>query len=182
MSVRRSVGPSVRRSICLSVRLSVPRYFQTTKNVISHVPMTTKFDKDQERVEDNSKMTSECWSVGPSVCLYIWCEKERKKVRKKMYNKWRWSSRILWTPQFLFQFLLGFRPISGAFPAFLLSQIFSFPTETFILFLPAHFQWFTGAVPQFVAVFQEHKLILFLKRIHEALGCVGDEHDLEWTT
>ena len=42
--------------------------------------------------------------------------------------------------------------------------------------------WFTGLVHQFVAVFQEHKLILFLKRIDEVLGCVGGEHDLEWTT
>ena len=39
---------------CPSVRPLVPRYFQTTKNVISYAPMTMKFDMDQETVKDNS--------------------------------------------------------------------------------------------------------------------------------
>ena len=63
-----------------------------------------------------------------------------------------------------------FRPLSGAFPAFLFSQIFSFPTETVISLFPEHFEWFTGTVTPFVAVLQEHKLILALKIIDEALG------------
>ena len=67
----------------MSVRPSVPRYFQTTKNAISCVPMTTKFDKDQERVDDNSKMSSECQSVGLSVLPTRKRKKERKKERKK---------------------------------------------------------------------------------------------------
>ena len=62
------------------------------------------------------------------------------------------------------------RPISGTFPAFLFSQIFSVPTETLISLFPEHFKWFTGAVTPFVAVLQEHKLILALKIIDEALG------------
>ena len=80
-----------------------------------------------------------------------------------------------------FPIFVGFRPISGAFPAFPFSQIFNFPTETLISFFPEHFKWFTGAVPQFVAVLQEHKLILFLKKMDEAFGRGGGEHDVERT-
>ena len=63
-----------------------------------------------------------------------------------------------------------FRPISGAFPAFHLSRIFSFPTDTLILFFPEHFKWLTGTIPQFIAVLQKHKLDLVLKMIDESLG------------
>merc|ERR1719259_1054259 len=66
-SVGPSVGPSVRPSVGPSVRPSVPCYFRTTKNVLSDVPMTTKFDIHQETVKDNSKVTSKCRSVGLSV-------------------------------------------------------------------------------------------------------------------
>ena len=63
-----------------------------------------------------------------------------------------------------------FRPISGAFPAFHLSRIFTFPTDTLILFFPEHFKWLTGTIPQFIAVLQKHKLNLVLKMIDESLG------------
>ena len=93
ISIRGCVRPSVRRSVCRSVHRSVPCYFRMTKNVLSDVPMMTKFDMDQETVKDNSKMTSKCRSVGLSV---HWRQK-----RKKMINKWRRNSRILRTPWFL---------------------------------------------------------------------------------
>ena len=48
-----SVGPSVRPSVRPSVGLYVPCYFRTAKNIISYVPMTTKFDMDQESVKDS---------------------------------------------------------------------------------------------------------------------------------
>ena len=72
-----------------------------------------------------------------------------------------------WVFFFIFE---DFRPISGSFPAFYLSRIFSFLTDTFISFFPEHFEWLTGAVPQFVAVLQKHKLNLVLKSIDNALG------------
>ena len=49
---------SIRGRVRPSVRPSVPCYFRTTKNVISCVPMMTKFNMDQEKVKDNSKMPS----------------------------------------------------------------------------------------------------------------------------
>ena len=39
-----------------------------------------------------------------------------------------------------------------------------------ISFFPEHFEWLMGAVPQFVAVLQKHKLNLVLKLIDDALG------------
>ena len=82
MSVRPSVSPSV------------SHYFQTTKNVISRVPMTTKFDMDQERVQDNSKMTSECWSVSLSVHPTQKRNKERKKEKEKEGKKAKMNKQI----------------------------------------------------------------------------------------
>ena len=46
----------------LSVRPFIPRIFQTTKNVLSYILMTTKFDMDQERVKDNSKCKKKYFS------------------------------------------------------------------------------------------------------------------------
>ena len=57
-----------------------------------------------------------------------------------------------------------FRPISGAFPAFLFGQIFNFLSDTLTSLFPEHFEWLTGAVPQFVALILEHRLILFLMK------------------
>ena len=55
------------------------------------------------------------------------------------------------------------RPISGTFPAFLFSQIFNFLSDTLTSLIPDHFEWLMGAVPQFVALILEHRLILFVK-------------------
>ena len=84
---------------------------------------------------------------------YVRIAKKKKKPDKNFF--------------FIFE---DFRPISGAFPAFHLSRIFTFPTDTLILFFPEHFKWLTSTIPQFIAVLQKHKLNLVLKIIDESLG------------
>ena len=49
------------------VRRSVGPVLFSTKEVVSYVPMMTKFNMDQEKVKDNSEVTSKCWSIGVSV-------------------------------------------------------------------------------------------------------------------
>ena len=61
----------------------------------------------------------------------------------------------------VFPIVVVFRPISGAFPAFLFSQIFNFLTDTLTSLFPDHFEWLTGVVPTFVALILEHRLIFF---------------------
>ena len=56
--VRPSFGLSVRRSVDPSVRRSVPCYFRTMKNIISRALIMTKFFMEKEKVEDNTKMKS----------------------------------------------------------------------------------------------------------------------------
>ena len=53
-----------------------------------------------------------------------------------------------------------FRHFSGIF----FSQIFNSLTVTLTSLFPEHFEWLTGAVPQFVALILEHRLILFLMK------------------
>ena len=71
----------MRLCICIRdrVRPSVrPCYFRTTKNVISHAPMTTKFDMDQETGQFmNDIKMSVRRSVHPSDII-LWEESERK--------------------------------------------------------------------------------------------------------
>ena len=83
-------------SVCWSVGLLVPCYFRTAENIISYVPMTTKFDIYQESVKDSWKMTSICRSVSPFVRLYF----ERRKG-KEMNNKWQRGGCMLWTSRLL---------------------------------------------------------------------------------
>ena len=63
----------------------------------------------------------------------------------------------------VFPISVVFRPISGAFPAILFSQIFNSLTITLTSLFPEHFEWLTGTVPQFVALILEHRLIFFVK-------------------
>ena len=81
--------PSIPLSVGPSVLPSIPCYFQTTKDLISYLPMMTKFDKDLETVKNNSQMISKYRSVGLSVHLTFFFERGR-------------GSRIWWTPRFLF--------------------------------------------------------------------------------
>ena len=62
-----------------------------------------------------------------------------------------------------FPIFVVFRPISGAFPAFLFSQIFNSLTITLTSLFLEHFEWPMGAVLQFVALKLEHRLIFFVK-------------------
>ena len=68
-----------------------------------------------------------------------------------------------------FPIFVVFRPISGAFPAFLFSQIFNFLTDTLTSLFSEHFEWLTGAVTQSVALILEQKPF-FCKMTDEALG------------
>ena len=70
----------------------------------------------------------------------------------------------------VFPISVGFRLISGAFPAFLFSHIFNSLTITLPSLFPEHFEWLMGAVPQFVVLILERRLISFCKMTEEALG------------
>ena len=119
--------------------------------------------------------------VGPSVCPFVRLSirlTSPQSICQSVHLPVR-PSRVNFLKLLIF---VDFRPISGAFPAFHLSRIFSFPTDTLILFFPEHFKWLTGTIPQFIAVLQKHKLNLVLEIIDESLGWEGGGHDVERTT
>ena len=64
VNTKKNRKSSIHYSHCSSLRSSVhpwvPCHFRTTKNVISYVLITTKYNLDQEKDQENSKMTSEC--------------------------------------------------------------------------------------------------------------------------
>ena len=111
---------------CLSVSQSVHPLvqgnFRMTKNVISCVPMTTKFDMDQDKVVDNSKMKSKCKKkLAPKndvnsiinkdpYCRPTYKRKKKNKepkfimldeLQQQQQQKQQQRSRIIWTPAVL---------------------------------------------------------------------------------